>query len=708
MITLQFDMKKFDSGWITRIGIVIVAAVLVEVISVVQYQRLRSMMGEEVNLRSKVVLGAMVHEIEHMLELTEITLAENKWDIMRHLSNPDSLFPVMTRLIDDNPNVVGGCLAFLPYYYPSKGRLFEPYARKLADGTIVTEQLASPEHDYTQNGEFIWAMEHLIPFWTDPYLYGTDSLSYATYSAPIYDNEGRLAAWCGLDIDLSWLGDTLNSHQPFASSFGLLLTIEGDLVAGPSPAQIPREEVFEVVDIVNGRLSASDFPGLVIRKTQLDKEPYWQLIQVHKTEEIYRRMTQMRHQHILFMLLGLAILSFMINRYARNERKLREASAEQARIGGELEVARDIQQQMLPKVFPSYIYGTQEPALEVGGDLYDFYIRDGKLFFCIGDVSGKGVPSAMLMSMIHSLFRVVSRKEENPSQILWTLNNQLCDGDDNNMFVTCFVGCLDLYTGKLNYANAGHDKPFLLTTSASILPVRANLPLGVYPMTEFELQSMTLSPGTTLFLYTDGLTEAKNKEHKALGRERVLQVLEACLAKGTDTPEDLVGALSAEVHSFAGGRSQSDDLTLLCIRYQPGDNLRKQITLGNNTEEVAALSDFVKDFLGQIEMERRVAAGLRLALEETVVNVMNYAYPAGEHGEVTVYADSNYKEVRFTVVDAGFPFDPTAVLSADTTLDVQNRPIGGLGIHLTRKMVDSISYSRKHGFNVLTLTKSIS
>ena len=369
MITLQFDMKKFDSGWITRIGIVIVAAVLVEVISVVQYQRLRSMMGEEVNLRSKVVLGAMVHEIEHMLELTEITLAENKWDIMRHLSNPDSLFPVMTRLIDDNPNVVGGCLAFLPYYYPSKGRLFEPYARKLADGTIVTEQLASPEHDYTQNGEFIWAMEHLIPFWTDPYLYGTDSLSYATYSAPIYDNEGRLAAWCGLDIDLSWLGDTLNSHQPFASSFGLLLTIEGDLVAGPSPAQIPREEVFEVVDIVNGRLSASDFPGLVIRKTQLDKEPYWQLIQVHKTEEIYRRMTQMRHQHILFMLLGLAILSFMINRYARNERKLREASAEQARIGGELEVARDIQQQMLPKVFPSYIYGTQEPALEVGGEL---------------------------------------------------------------------------------------------------------------------------------------------------------------------------------------------------------------------------------------------------------------------------------------------------------------------------------------------------
>ena len=106
-------------------------------------------------------------------------------------------------------------------------------------------------------------------------------------------------------------------------------------------------------------------------------------------------------------------------------------------------------------------------------------------------------------------------------------------------------------------------------------------------------------------------------------------------------------------------------------------------------------------------MDRKVSAGLRLALEETVVNVMNYAYPSGEYGEVTIYADSNYREVRFTVVDSGFPFDPTAVLSADITLDAKNRPIGGLGIHLTRKLVDSVSYCWKHGNNVLTLTKQI-
>ena len=356
MITLQFDrMKKLDSGRITRVGIVVFAAVLVEVISVVQYQRLRNMMAEEMNLRSKAVLGSMVHEIEHMLELTETTMAENKWDIMRHLNNPDSLFPVMVRLIDDNPNVVGGCLAFMPYYYPSIGRLFEPYAHKLPDGSIVTEQLGTPEHDYSQNPEFLWSLDHLGPSWTDPYLYGTDSLSYATYSVPIYNNEGRLAALCGLDIDLSWLGDTLNAHQPYENSFGLLLTVEGDLVAGPSVARIPREDVFRVVEIVNGRVPETDFPGLAIRKTQLEKEPYWQLIQVYQTDEVFGPMQKMRHQHILFMLLGLAVLAFMINRYARNENKLRVASAEQARIGGELAVARDIQQQSPRCFLPMYM-----------------------------------------------------------------------------------------------------------------------------------------------------------------------------------------------------------------------------------------------------------------------------------------------------------------------------------------------------------------
>ena len=700
-------MKIQNNSWVARVGIVVIAAVVVEIISIIQYQRVRSMLGEEMDLRSHAILMSKAHEIEHVLELTEATLAENEWDIMRNLNQPDSLFPVVKRLIDNNEHVVGGCLAFLPYYYPSKGRLFEPYAFKAKDGTISLVQLGGPDHDYTQNEEFLWSLDSLRSGWTDPYLYGPDSLSYTTYTVPIFDNKGQLATICGLDIDLSWLGDTLNARQPFASSFGLLLTREGVLVAGPSQDRIPHHEVETVVGILSGKLSEADYPGIAIRTTYLQRDPYWQLAQVYKTDEVFARMYDLRKQQLFFLLLGLAILTFMINRYARNERKLRQASEEQARISGELAVARDIQHKMLPKEFPANIHGTLDPAMEVGGDLYDFYIRDGKLFFCIGDVSGKGVPAAMLMSVIHSLFRMISKKEESPSRILSTLNRHLCEGNDNNMFVTFFAGCLDLYTGKLNYANAGHDKPFLLTSSVSLLEAKANLPLGVFPDTEFVEQSMILSGGTSLFLYTDGLTEAKDKLRKNLGRPRVQEALEACLAKGNSSPEQLVTALRETAQAFSVGLPQSDDLTLLCVRFQPSETLCEKITLSNNTEEVSALSDFAKGYLGRIEMDRKVSAGLRLALEETVVNVMNYAYPPGDTGEVTVYADSDFKEVRFTVVDSGFPFDPTAVLAADITLDAKNRPIGGLGIHLTRKLVDSVSYCRKHGNNVLTLTKKI-
>lgn len=700
-------MKFQTNSWITRIGIVVIAAIVVEIISVIQYQRVRSMLGEEMDLRTHVVMITMAHEIEHVLELAETTMAENEWDIVRNLNQPDSLFPVVRRLVDNNVHVVGSCLAFVPYYYPSKGRLFEPYAFKDKEGNISLVQLGGPDHDYTENDEFKWSYDSLRSGWTDPYHYGPDSLSYTTYCAPIFDGEGRLATICGLDIDLSWLGDTLNAHQPFPSSFGLLLTQDGDLVAGPSIDRVDRKEVDLVVDILGGKLSASDYPGISIRSTSLDRDPYWQVVQVYKTDEVFARMHELRRQSLFFMLLGLAILAFMINRFARNEKKLRMASEEQARISGELAIARDIQEKMLPTEFPSDIFGTLDPAMEVGGDLYDFYIRDGKLFFCIGDVSGKGVPAAMLMSVIHSLFRMISKKEESPSQILSVLNKHLCGRNDNNMFVTFFAGCLDLYTGKLNYSNAGHDKPFLLTSSVSLLPAKANLPLGVFVTTEFEEQSLILSPGTSLFLYTDGLTESKDKLRKNLGRARVQEALESSLAQGKNSPKQLVLALRQEAHAYSYGLPQSDDLTLLCVRYQPGKTLCEKIVLSNNTEEVSVLSDFVKNYLSQIEMDRKISAGLRLALEETVVNVMNYAYPSGEYGEVTVYADSDYKEVRFTVVDSGFPFDPTAVLSADITLDAKNRPIGGLGIHLTRKLVDSVSYCRKHGNNVLTLTKQI-
>ena len=230
-----------NSSWLPRFGIVVVAAVLVELISVVQYRRVRSMLAEEMELRSHTAMQSRVNEIEHVLSLTETTMAENEWDVLRSLSHPDSVFSALARLIDDNPYVVGARVAFVPYFYPSIGRLYEPCARKGKDGSVSFAQIAGPSHDYTVDEDYLWARDSLMAFWTDPILDGPDSLSISTYSKPLFNSKGKMVALCGLDIDLSWLGDTLNAHRRFPSSFGLLLSQEGNLMAGPPEGQVSAE-----------------------------------------------------------------------------------------------------------------------------------------------------------------------------------------------------------------------------------------------------------------------------------------------------------------------------------------------------------------------------------------------------------------------------------------------------------------------------------
>ena len=347
-------MDSFKKSWMSRVGIVVIAAVIVEAISIMQYERIRGIMKEEMEMRSRLAVNARAQTIEHALDLAETTMRENLRDVRSSMAHPDSLFPAMVRLINDNPLVIGGCLVLSPNYYPSKGRLFEPYAIKQKDGTITVSQIAGPEHDYTQNEEYLWVLEQRAPSWTDPYSYGPDSLDFATYSYPIMDSKGEIIAVCGIDIDLSWLGDTLNTHQPSPSSFAIMLTQEGELVTGPSESRIPPSRVEEAVFFVNGKLPESAKIDFEISKTKLRKDPYWQVVEVYRPEDAFARMRKMRAQQTWLILIGLLIMYFMIARFARNEKKLRQASEEQARMGGELAVASRIQQEMLPKVFPSH------------------------------------------------------------------------------------------------------------------------------------------------------------------------------------------------------------------------------------------------------------------------------------------------------------------------------------------------------------------
>jgi sigma-B regulation protein RsbU (phosphoserine phosphatase) len=279
------------------------------------------------------------------------------------------------------------------------------------------------------------------------------------------------------------------------------------------------------------------------------------------------------------MLAGLALMGYIIVRSVRNFNKLQTINAEKERIGSELRIANRIQMGMLPKIFPPYpdrndveIFASLIPAKEVGGDLYDFYIRDEKLFFCIGDVSGKGVPASLVMAVTRALFRTISAHVSEPSLIVNQLNDTIAEDNEANMFVTLFVGVLDLATGKMRYSNAGHDAPLLISADGKnigLLPVDSNLPVGVMPDWQFSEQEAEIYIGTTIFLYTDGLTEAENIDHDQFGTQRLHQAAQATSEDGQMSPRSIIDHMTNAVHAFVGDAEQSDDLTMMAIHYKP-------------------------------------------------------------------------------------------------------------------------------------------
>lgn len=251
--------------------------------------------------------------------------------------------------------------------------------------------------------------------------------------------------------------------------------------------------------------------------------------------------------------------------------ELKQTTAAKASMESELKIAHDIQMSMLPKTYPAFpdrhdldIYGQVMPAKAVGGDLYDFFICEDQLFFCIGDVSGKGVPASLVMAVTRSLFRNISAYTHDPDQIVLALNEALSSNNETGMFVTVFLGVLDLTSGHLSYANAAHNPPLLLAGGdVSILTCDSNIPVGVMSGWEYTIQHIDLKTGDGVLLYTDGLNEAEDSRHQQFGMERVMHVAQTTINR----PQTLIEAMTASVQMFVGNAEQSDDLTMLAIQY---------------------------------------------------------------------------------------------------------------------------------------------
>ena len=412
------------------------------------------------------------------------------------------------------------------------------------------------------------------------------------------------------------------------------------------------------------------------------------------------------------LILSLAMIVFLMIRSARNMKELGEITAVKERMENELKIAKGIQMSMIPKIFPSYpergdidIFASIDPAKEVGGDLFDFFIMDEKLYFCIGDVSGKGVPASLVMAVTRSLFRTLAAHEKSPGRIVTAMNESMSDMNESTMFVTFFCGVLDMKTGHLRYCNAGHNAPVLLNTAKTPLPVVSNVPLGIVAGTAFQEQETDLKYDDTLFLYTDGVTEAENAKHELFGEERMINALSEL--KGSKAHlEEMQKAIS----DFVGNAPQSDDITMLFIHYlneETPDTSERHLLIHNDIQQIPQLADFVETIAEEKHLDHSLTLSLNLALEEAVTNVIMYAYPEGTDGLVDIEAIIREHSLSFVISDSGQPFDPTAQPDADVSQSIENRQVGGLGIYLVRSIMDNVSYERNGGKNILSMTKNI-
>ena len=408
------------------------------------------------------------------------------------------------------------------------------------------------------------------------------------------------------------------------------------------------------------------------------------------------------------------VMADMERDLAEYEENLTAITAEKERMNVELGLANRIQTDILPNIFPPFpdrtemdIFASMDPAKEVGGDFYDFFLIDeDHLGLVMADVSGKGVPAALFMMASKILVKSGAMSGRSPHEVLETVNAQICGNNREEMFVTVWLGVLDLKTGVLTASNAGHEYPILKQPDGDYEIVRDKhgLVIGGMEGVRYRDYELQLQPGAKLFLYTDGLPEATDEKGELFGMERTAAVLNRFC---DEPPQALLGRVHEAVDAFVGNAPQFDDLTMLCLHYigtptKEGSPVKK-LELDAAVDSIEVITDFVNAELEAMDCPMKAQMQIDVAIDEVFANIANYS--GSTRATVFFEAQDEPRGAVITFVDRGMPFNPLENKDPDTSLSAEERQIGGLGIFLVKKTMDEMRYERRGDENVLRITK---
>ncbi|MDY6380221.1 MAG: SpoIIE family protein phosphatase [Bacteroidales bacterium] len=657
--------------------------------SYVSYSRALFSLQEKMDLETQIAQEKLQFELYDALDASS-QIADK---VKKCLEHPDELYDKTSELLNRYPNFYSCYVAFPPYYYPEEGKWFGLTSYRTKD-SIISRPFGNAEHDYFEREWYKGAVQSTEGYWSTPYRDDDFDEPIYTYSKVMRDEEGKLICVIGIDFSLNWIHNLLEHFKPFEEAVFMLYGSNGTLLA-----------------MSNGAPADGFGNSWIITSKTLQPINIKMVTAVPKRHIIQSLSLGTLLPFGVFVL-GIFVVGLLIRRMTRDERDNARLETEKEVMTHELEIAHDIQMSILKdenEKKKAQANGDIElntllvPMREVGGDFYDFHREGDELWFIIGDVSGKGVPAAIFMSAAVNLFRAAGVRAASPKEIMEEMNAILSENNPSLTFVTAFIGRLHIPTGELLFCNAGHCAPLIKHKLSAVnqhsavrsqpsevkcLQMESNIPLGYDGRYCFVEQGCMLGEGDTLVLYTDGVTEARNSEREMLGLKRWSDIV----AKNEDLPN--------AIKHFIGQAEPTDDITLMTI-CKESPVLPMTINVPCREDQWPVLRNAIHSFGLCIGMERKALKKYEVAAEEAIVNILHYS----QANDIEIVLSSQDSAFTIQLMDDGLPFDPTEHTPNNKTID--ERQIGGMGIHLIRQIVDEMHYERKEEKNILGLVKKI-
>lgn len=517
----------------------------------------------------------------------------------------------------------------------------------------------------------------------DNYFYSESQFGYNTTAlAPLYDSSGNIVALVGVELSMQGLQDMLNDYMYDVFTITPLVIL---LLLALFMFFI-RKSVIKPLDSITQ--ASDDF-----MQTKLVSEE--KLMSVNTGDELQvlaRAIAKMQTDTLNYL----------------DEIKL--VTGERERIGAELDVAKHIQADMLPTVFPKEpeipfvkIFASMTPAKEVGGDFYDFFDIDGDhIGLVMADVSGKGIPAALFMVIAKTLIKNAAQSGISPKEVFEKVNNELCENNAEEMFVTCWLGILNTKSGKLQAVSAGHEYPVIKRKAGEfeIFKDVHGFVMGGMENMRYRQYDIQLNEGDTIFLYTDGVPEATNIQNELYGMERMVKKLNQCKES---YPKEQIEAVLADVMEFTGEAEQFDDVTMLGVT-RTADNViySEKEFVPSDEDSTMQVMGFIEEMMEKGDLPIIIQSKMSIVIDEIYSNIALYSSASSVNIACSIFTD----KITITFKDNGVKYNPLEKQDADITLGVEERSIGGLGILITKKTMDEVKYRYLNGNNILILEKN--